>query len=218
MITVATLLWDANPQSYSFSRCYTEEWVEKLHAGFRRNLTVPMRFVCFTDRPRQFSAGIDTQWLEGEPSYASCIEPYKLNEPMIVVGLDTIVVGNCDHLAAYAIGGKKLAAPRDPVFPDKVCNGVVLAPQGCAEVWRSFKGGNDMEHIREMWKRGDVAVIDDIFPGQVVSYKGKVRADGLTDDTRIVYFHGRNKPHELGHIGWIARHWHADDLKKERAA
>jgi hypothetical protein len=51
-------------------------------------------------------------------------------------------------------------------------------------------------------------VIDDLFPGQVVSYKGEVKKHGLTDATRIVYFHGQDKPHELPHVGWIARHWH----------
>jgi hypothetical protein len=213
MITIATLLWDATPESFSFSRCYTDEWVEKLYAGFRRNLTLPFRFVCFTDRARIFSPGIETQWLEGEPSYASCIEPYKLGEPMILVGLDTIVVGNCDHLAAYAIGGKKLAVPRDPFFPEKVCNGVALVPHGCRRIYDDFKGGNDMEWIR----RQDVAVIDDIFPGQVCSWKGAIKRDGLTDDTRIVYFHGLGKPHELMHVGWIARHWRTDEAAEKAA-
>jgi hypothetical protein len=211
VIVVATLLWDANDRSLSFSRCYDETWVEKLHAGFRRHLTVPFRFICFTERPRQFSVGIETQWIEGEPSYGSVIEPFKLNEPMILVGLDTIVVGNCDHLAAYAIGGNKLAVPRDPFYPEKVCNGVALAPQGCRHVWDKFPGGNDMDWIRAQ----DVAVIDDIFPGQVCSYKGDIKKNGLTADTRIVYFHGADKPHQMAHVGWIWREWH--EPRKEAA-
>jgi hypothetical protein len=50
----------------------------------------------------------------------------------------------------------------------------------------------------------------------VLSYKGEVCKTGLTDATRIVYFHGYPKPAELPHVGWIHRHWHA--LGKAEAA
>jgi len=205
VITVATLLWDANRHSLPFSRHYTESDVEKLYRGFARHLSTPFRFVCFTERPRTFCEEIEQERLAAsEPSYGSCIEPYRLNEPMILVGLDTIVVGNCDHLAAYCIGADKIAVPRDPFFPDKVCNGVALVPGGNARIWREFPGGNDMEWIRKQ----DVNVIDDRFPGAVVSYKGHTKKHGLEETTAIVYFHGEDKPHQLPHVGWIARHWH----------
>lgn len=214
MITIATLLWDANAHSLIFSRHYHENDVEKLYRGFARNLTVPFRFVCFSERSRSYCEPIQQERLGAAvPDYGSCIEPYRLDEPMILVGLDTIVVGNCDHLAAYAIGADKPAVPRDPFHAPKVCNGVALVPQGNARIWTEFPGGNDMEWIRKQ----DFAVIDEIFPDQVVSYKGAVRKSGLTEDTRIVYFHGRQKPHELGHVGWIARHWH-ENLPAEQAA
>lgn len=203
MITVATLLWAPNKHSLPFSRHYTESDVEKLYRGFSRNLSVPFRFVCFVDYPRDFVEPIEQELIQGEPNYGSCIQPYKLNEPMILVGLDTIIVGDCDHLAAYAIGADKIAVPRDPIHPPKVCNGVALVPGGHARIWTEFPGGNDMDWIRAQ----DVNVIDDIFPGQVASYRVHIKKTGLTADTRIVYFHGREKPHELPHVGWIDRHW-----------
>lgn len=210
MITVATCLWAPNKHSFSFSRHYTETDAEKLYRGFTRHLSVPFRFVCFTDTLRKFAEPIEQEPIEGEPHYGSFNQPYRLNEPMILVGLDTIVVGNCDHLAAYAIGGNKLAVPRDPFFPDKVCNGVALAPAGSGYVYDCQPPGiTDMDWIRQQ----DVAVIDDIFPGQVVSFKGDIAKHGLSDETRIVFFHGKAKPHELPHVGWIARHWH-DNVKE----
>lgn len=48
-------------------------------------------------------------------------------------------------------------------------------------------------------------VIDNIFPGHVVSYKGRVKKHGL-GDARIVFFHGREKPHELAEP-WIQENW-----------
>jgi hypothetical protein len=97
-----------------------------------------------------------------------------------------------------------------------VCNGVALVPAGNDWVFNAQpKGENDMEWIRKLWAQGKFAVIDDIFPRAVVSYKGHTKKHGLEDETAIVYFHGKEKPAELPHVGWIARHWH--DNRKEAA-
>lgn len=219
MINIVTLLWDANAKSYRFSH-YDESWVEKLYLGCVANLTRPFRFCCFTERARQFCfPEIETVWIEqGDPiGYDACIEPYRLNEPMILMGLDTIITGNIDHLAQYCLNASKIAVPRDPFFPDKVCNGVALVPAGKrAEMFDAHRGENDMEWVRQHWREGRIDVLDDIFPGEVVSYKGDIAKNGLTDDTRIVYFHGHPKAPELPHVGWIHRHWHA--LGKAEAA
>lgn len=204
MLHVATALWDANRHSLDFSRMYDESWVEKLHASFRRNLTVPFRFVLFTDRERQFSVRIDQERLNAEvPDYGSFTEPYRLNEPMILVGLDTIITGNIDHLADYCMTADVIALPRDPYALHRACNGVALVPAGNAKVYEDWRGENDMEWMRQQ----PHVFIDDLFPGQVVSYKGHVRQHGL-GDVRICYFHGAQKPHELAQsVPWITEHW-----------
>lgn len=212
-VTIATLLWDVNEESFGFSRMYDETWVEKLYRGFARNLTQPFTFMCFTDIPREFSEpGILQHRIEMDPpGYGACIEPYRLDVPMILVGLDTVITGNCDHLAVHCIAGDRIAVPRDPFFPDTVCNGVALVPAGQAAVFHRHRhaGGraNDMDWIRAMHAAGEVDVIDDLFPGDVVSYKGAARDHGV-GEAAIVYFHGEQKPHELAtHVPWIAEHW-----------
>lgn len=205
-VTICTLLWDANDKSFSFSRCYSEEWVEKLYRGFQRNLTVPFRFVVFTDRNRQFSEPVIQEpiWAEGEIGYDVCTQPYRLDVPMILVGLDTVVVGNCDHLAHYCMTGDKVAVPRDPFAPHQACNGVALVPGGKkAEFFDDHNGENDMEWIR----MNDHVFIDDLFPKSCVSFKGHVAHFGVEDETAIVFFHGREKPHELSRLGWVREHW-----------
>lgn len=204
-ITIATLLWDANPNSFHYSTMYNEVWVEKLYRGFARNLTRPMRFVCFTERGRSFKEPIEQIQLGiDKPDYSACLEPYKLDVPMILCGLDTIVTGNCDELADYCFYGDRIAVPRDPFYPDKVCNGVALVPAGQRKVIYDPKPAdvNDMEWIRTQ----NVEVIDDLFSGQVRSFKGSVLKNGLVD-CRICFFHGEKKPDELSHVGWIGRHW-----------
>lgn len=203
MLMVATLLWDANDSSQSFSRCYDETWVTKLHDGFDRNLTQPFRFMLFTDRQRDLPAHIEQVRLKTrKPDYSTCIEPYRFGVAMILVGLDTIVAGNIDHLADYCLKEKTIALPRDPYAPERACNGVALVPEGQQHVWRNWRGENDMEWMRQQ----EHVFIDDLFPGHVQSFKGRVRDRGL-GDTRICYFHGQEKPHQLGHVPWVREHW-----------
>lgn len=208
MLKVVTLLWDSTAASHDFSRCYDESWVCKLYDGFARHLTRRYQFVLFTDRRRHFGSRDVTQILIDSipPSYGACIEPYRLNDPMILVGLDTIVTGSIDHLADFCLTSSMLALPEDPFHPVTVCNGVALVPAGCREVFSLWNGENDMEWMR----RQRFKVIDTLFPGQVVSYKGTAKHYGLRD-ARIVYFHGHEKPHELPEVEWIGRHWRVDE-------
>jgi hypothetical protein len=202
-LAICTLLWDANAKSYAFSSMYDESWVEKLYRGFKRHCTLPFEFIVWTDRERTFSEPVTQMRITSKnPTYADCIEPYRLGRPMILVGLDTIVTGNIDHLARYCLESPMLAVPRDPFFPETVCNGVALVPGGCEWVWEQHRGENDMDWIRQLGKK---QVIDDLFPGHVVSYKGHVMFEGV-GDARIVYFHGEQKPHQLRE-DWVDREW-----------
>lgn len=204
MIIFATMLWDANPNSMHFSRCYDEKWVEKLYRGVVRNLTKPFRFICYSNRWRAYAPDsvVEQQIMQHEATYSAFIEPFELGRPMILVGLDTIITGNIDHLATYCLHAEKVALPRAPYDPETVCNGVALVPRGHRGVYEGWDGHtNDMEWMR----RQDYSVIDDLFPGHVVSYKKHVKGLSL-GDARIVYFHGREKPHEIDEP-FVQEHW-----------
>lgn len=205
MLSVATLLWEPNAASRSFSRAYDETWVTRLCNGFARNLTAEFRFVLYTDRPRDLPACIEQRRIKAaEPDYGTCIEPYEIaaDGPLILVGLDTLIIGNVDHLAASARERTTLGLPRDPYNPAQACNGVALVPQGFDHVARDHRGENDMEWVR----RFPHGLLDDEFPGQVVSWKGHVEKRGL-GDARIIYFHGKRKMHELADHPVIREHW-----------
>lgn len=220
MITVAACLWDANPLSKQFSRHYTEADVCALYRGFKRHLTMPFRFVCWSEKDRDYAEPEIEQrrLVDARPCYGSLTQCYELNEPTIMVGLDTVIVGNCDHIASYCLEAEKPAVPMDPFIPDTVCNGVTLVPAGNDWLWREYHGQNDMDWIRDSWKAGRVIAFDKLFPNQIVSYKRHVERGGLTEDTRICYFHGEKKPHELPHVAWIGRHWdyREEDVRRVR--
>lgn len=204
MLTIATLLWDANDHSQSFSRCYSEEWAERLYRGFRRNLTLPFRFVLYTDRPRKMDSAIACKVVPGLGSggYGDCIKPFEMGAPMILAGLDTIVTGNCDKLARWCLDRDVMCLPRDPYRPDQAINGVCLVPAGHERIALEHCGQNDMEWIRNFPHR----FIDDELPGMVRSYKGHVEKHGI-GDTRITYFHGDRKAHQLPAGHPILEHW-----------
>lgn len=182
---------------------YDNSWVEKLYRGFSRNTTYPFEFVCYTDKIRDFEEPDIKQILlkDDVPGYGSCIQPYELGTPMILVGLDTIVVGNIDHLIDYCFEAEKYALPRDPYKPSRACNGVALIPWGHHLIAELHSGENDMDWVR----RFPHNFIDDLWPGHVLSYKGTVKKIGL-GDARIVYFHGEEKPHQLSQP-WIEDNW-----------
>jgi hypothetical protein len=216
LVNLACALWDANPLSKQFSRHYTEADVCALYRGFAKHLTTPFRFICWSEKERDYAEpAIEQRRLVDEtPRYGSLTQCYELNEPTIMVGLDTIITGNIDHIARYCLDPvNKPAVPMDPFYPERVCNGVSLVPAGNDWLWREYPGQNDMDWIIDSWKAGRIIAFDDIFPGEIVSYKRHVERQGL-DGVRICYFHGERKPHELAHVGWIARHW---DFRPEDA-
>jgi hypothetical protein len=215
VINIACALWDANPLSKQYSRHYTEADVCALYRGIKRHLTMPFRFICWSEKDRTYAEPIEQRRLVDEkPRYGSLTQCYELNEPTLFMGLDTIIVGSLDALASYCLEANKPAVPMDPFYPDTVCNGVTLVPAGNDWLWTEYPGQNDMDWIRDSWKAGRLAVIDAIFPGAVVSYKRHVEKQGLKPEMAICYFHGEKKPHELPHVGWISREW---DYRPEEA-
>jgi hypothetical protein len=202
MLTVATCFWRANKHTAEASRCYDEEWVNRLARGFRRNLTIPFRFVVLTDREYEFAEGIEQERLSTDvPDWSSMIEPFRIEGPLIVAGLDTIIVRNIDRFAHWCRTGDKIALPRSP-GKDYACNGVAFVPAGFTGVYRDWRGENDMEWLRKQ----PHIFIDDHWPGAVVSYKCDVRLNGL-GDARVCYFHGSPKMSELLDLPWVSENW-----------
>lgn len=205
MLNIVSLLWKPNGKEHNFSRHYDESWAVKLFDAFGRNLTVPHKFCLFVDEYRDIPRDCTQYLLRRRPiTYGSCMEVYRLNEPMIVVGLDTIVCKNLDHWAKYATDpqSEKLLVPKDPYRPDRFCNGVQIVPAGFGDLYEAWNGQNDMEFIR---RARDVADIDSVFPGEAISYKVHYKQSGLQRG-RVVYFHGRPKMQDIEDAE-LLEHW-----------
>jgi len=79
---------------------YDATWVDKLQRGVARNLTIPHRFVCFSDCP------VNCEQIELLPidhgfwSKLQLFRPGVLSGSTLFLDLDTVVCGNLDELIA----------------------------------------------------------------------------------------------------------------------
>ncbi len=203
-LCVACCLWRPNEHTLPKSLCYDETWVDKLYRGFRRNLTRPFRFVVMSDRDRGFCDGVEVERLvTPTPDYGCLVEPFRIDGPLIICGLDMVVLDNLDHMADYCMTADEMALVRDPYNPDQGINPIVLVPKKRSFVWDNWRCENDMEWLRQR----PHLFMDDMWPGQALSLKAhEVRRKG-TQGAKIVYMHGEPKADKLMHLDWVREHW-----------
>jgi hypothetical protein len=205
LITFASLLWDKNSKSEEFSTMYDETWAVKLFNGFRRHCSMPYRCVLYVDRERKLPGNIEQIVVPGLGlnGYGDCTYPYRENRPMILVGLDTIVLGSVDKFCRWALEHPgKLALPKHP-YEEFSINGVSVWGGGNPDIFGKWRGENDMKWIRQFPHERT----DELWPGKIASWRAHVKPQGDAGKVRIMYHHGREKPHELLHIPLIRDNW-----------
>jgi hypothetical protein len=135
--------------------------------------------------------------------------------PILFMDLDTSIVGD---MAAIA-GVDRLAIMRDVYRPAGLQSSLMFLPEDSRrKVWECwidrptqwmgiYHRGGDQAFLERFWLER-AARWQDILPGQVVSYKAHVRkavrkdrefGDGnLPEGARVVCFHGKPRPWEIG--------------------
>jgi hypothetical protein len=79
---------------------YDATWVEKLQRGVQRNLTLPHRFVCFSDCEVPCER---IKLLPGDHGFWSKMQLFRpsiLSGPTLFLDLDTVICSNLDHVVA----------------------------------------------------------------------------------------------------------------------
>lgn len=189
------------------------EYVRTLAAMVRRNLDVPHRFVCLTDRAAGFGPGIETVPLEpglrGWWNKLQLFRPGLFEGRVVYMDLDTVVVGAVGFLAR----DKGILHLRQWGWAnDMYGSGVMVWDAGeheavwtkySAETAARFPGDQDWIHNVSSWPALDA--------WRCVSYRYHCRK-GLPNDARVVCFHGRPKPHEVAEP-WVRAHWSGHGLQ-----
>ena len=198
---------------------YDARWVLALKAQVERHLPVPHRFVCLSDMP---VPGVEvillTQDWPGWWSKVELFRPDLFDGQAVYLDLDTLAIGDLSDLAGYE---GDFALLRNWNRPEGYGSGVMLwrPSSDSARIFLDFavdpaghmerhRSDGDQGWIGEVIGTGDdIGRLQDLFPGQVASYKIDHCHTQAPAGTRLVAFHGRPKPNNCG--GWAQVAWEA---------
>lgn len=203
MVTVACLLWGSWGDGHGI------EYVHKLRDRVHANMTHPHRFVCFSDRDIP-----DVETIRFTPRFRWNLNKMVLYHPdnglqgrVLAFDLDIVPMGNLDDFAAYD-GRFAVCESFNPRFEGLAGGSIMGFEAGtlpflwddlvaCPGKWTDRTGGAERLYYRmhgglngcDFWQR--------LLPGQIASYKRHCQ-EGVPDGTRVIVYHGRPRPHEVG--------------------
>jgi len=210
------------------------KYVNKLNRSTKRHLSVPHRFICFTDNTEQqgFDPEVEIRKIE-VPSWKGNLPKLAIYDPknnftgrVLVFDLDHVIVGSLDDMATYkgefctredhykkgSSGGDLIGFNSGYVnriwdFFNRKTKAVERMSTG-NKIHGSFgKVGQERIFYREFVK--DMDFWERIYPGQIISYRLEAqKSESLPQQTRIITFHGKPKPHQiLNPPKWMVDNW-----------
>lgn len=128
----------------------------------------------------------------------------------VYMDLDTVIVGPLDGLA----GVNQLAMLRDAYRDGKklkegLQSSVMVLPKNArSQIWDEFtvnpqlammfnRAGGDQRFLERFWLT-KAARLQDLLPGQFVSWKVDCKLEQVPPDARVVFFHGQPRPWVVG--------------------
>ena len=214
MITVACVLRSGGP--------YTPEWVYALKRNLNQYLA-DYTFRVLSDCSCFGQEGIPFKY--NWPGWWSKLElfcPGLFEGPVLYLDLDTLVVGDLSEIATYT---GRLAMNSDFFRPQFAQSGVMMWTPGplTDAIWQDFC--NEPDHMRiprrddgqwlHLYTLASKQLPDrlqDLFPGQLVSYKVEAR-NGPPPNARLVCFHGSPKQTDP-RSGWAYERWMGLNVKE----
>jgi len=195
---------------------YTPEWVWALKRGIARH-TAGVNFRILSDCSCFGLVGslLEHNW----PRWWAKIELFRpglFSGPVVYLDLDTVIVGDLSEILCY---DGALALLSDFYRPTNGQSGMMCWTPGpqSARLWerfvkdpgammRLYRGDGEYIHAVSGYQSdAPVHRLQDLFPGQIVSYKVHAR-QGPPPGARVVCFHGDPKPNDPS-CGWAHRAW-----------
>lgn len=175
----------------------------------RRFIRVPHRFVCLTNVR---IPGVEVVPLRDDlPGWWSKMELFREFDQAFYVDLDTVIVGDITEMVEHPHRFTVLRNLSSSAT-NRIGSGVMAWEGDCSHLYREFMR-DAKRHMAECvtsekWgdqgfiqlvqsRRGGWEHFQDLFPGQIRSFKTDMRQRGNPpEDCRIVCFHGQPKPWE----------------------
>lgn len=220
MVNIVCFLWG------DWCAPHGVDYVNKLYRGVIRHLDEEFIFICFFDGEQEgeFDEGIDVRdlsspsWAGKLPKITAFNPAHKFEGQVLILDLDTVIVGNLKDIVNYRGDFCARAWYRGIQRGEWILDGDTISFRvgyGLDNIWEPFvedptgverlTGGRERYWYRaqvvepDMWQR--------LFPGQLLSYKNHLmREEALPDDAVLVSFHGKPRPHEVTKP-WVQEYW-----------
>ena len=194
------------------------EYVNKLAAMVRRNLSLPFRFVCVTDDPSGLTADIETiqapvhlrgaqGWFTKLYLFSPGLFPH--GSRVVFFDLDTLVMANIDDFAAYG-GPFAMLGGFSREYHGRFGSGIMLWEAGTLDhVWTKWLAQNCPigDGTDDSWivSQTNPHPLQQKLPG-IVSFKFHKCRDGMPQAARVCVFQRRPKPHDC-EAKWVDQVW-----------
>lgn len=162
-------------------------------------------FACLSD---VFIDGVETIPLRWDwPGWWAKLELFRpdLKGDFLFVDLDMTILKPIADLELLPV----LMIMRDVYRPGGLQSSIMFLPEAVrGEIWQAwqkspghwmerYRRGGDQAFLERFWLRR-AQRLQDWFPGWVVSYKADVAGREVPETARIICFHGRPRPWEVG--------------------
>ncbi len=180
---------------------FDEDYVFALRDGVERHLTIPHKFICYTDKPiRHVANRLLTEGLDG---WFAKFEVFKETGPALYLDLDTVVTGEIDSLGKDIEEGGETFWMLEAFSPLRKWASGIMAWKGdwgwLVQHCKRYAGlyFTDQECIAKAL-REEMMIPRLIRRGHYHIYSYKHHClKGLPKDAKIVCFHGKPRPKEV---------------------
>lgn len=195
---------------------YGPRYVEAMRNMVARHLTLPHKFICFSD----MGEGPGFQPLKyGMPGWWSKLELFRVKGPVMYFDLDTVILGNIDRMGQAAMAMPENTMQMLTPFNQKRreagewASGVMAwhgdfrylldgAPQDKGHVF--YKGWDQVYIFTELLKHG-VPISAVNKSANIYSSKRHCQA-GPPAGAEVICFHGNSRPHNTN-VAWVKDNW-----------
>jgi hypothetical protein len=220
VLTVACVLKSGRFETAIYKDGYTPDDVLRLKNMVADNLPMEHRFVCFSD------VEVPCERIplkHGWSGWWSKIELFSevFDGPVLYFDLDTVISGDLSEIASHP---HQFTMLKD-FGKHNVPNSALMAWRGdYRAIYEKFKlePRKYMKEYLTAPRLGDQAYIfetqnpielfQDVWPGQILSYKKDCQGKPRPQEVRVVCFHGQ--PKGAGSSGWVKEIWSASNGRR----
>lgn len=206
---------------------YTAEYVNRLANAVKRNITIPYKFVCITDLPKDsFGENVHQtiSFAQNYPKWWGKVELFRnnvfANHRVVYLDLDTLIIDNIDFLYDYtgvfaglrdfyhmvSLGSGLMCWDGD----DKRLNEIYVRFLSNAQSNMTNNPSGDQQWINAITKNY-LQYIQDFFPNKILSFKKDCYKNNeifFPEHASVICFHGSPRMHELESNTKIKTHWY----------